>query len=112
MLNITVKVAPSVMMGWNKNGSHKEHTSQLSKSRRKKMIRERLSHFNLFNSPLLTTCMRSHSVKITTLKFHFILRYDRVVTGKDTTPTMHPRYHTYYIMSHQKLAYNSWLIFI
>ena len=76
------------------------------------MIRERLSHFNLFNSPLLTTCMRSHSVKITTLKFHFILRYDRVVTGKDTTPTMHPRYHTYYIMSHQKLAYNSWLIFI
>ena len=50
------------------------------------MTQERLLQLNLFNSPLF---MRSHSVTIIILKFHFILRHDRVVTEKDTTITMH-----------------------
>ena len=73
------------------------------------MIQERLLQLNLFNSPLLTICVRSHSVTITISKFHFILRHDRVVTGKDTTITMHS---SDYILYHvtpkthlQQLAY-------
>ena len=72
------------------------------------MIQERLSQLNLFDSPLLTICMRSHSVTITISKFHFILRHDRVVTGKDTTITMHRPYILYHVTpkTHlQQLAY-------
>ena len=72
------------------------------------MIQERLLQLNLFNSPLLTICMRSHSVTITISKFHFILRHDRVVTGKDTTITMHRPYRLYHVTpkTHlQQLAY-------
>ena len=75
------------------------------------MIHERLLQLNLFNSPLLTICIRSHSVTITISKFHFILRHDRVVTGKDTTITMHSS-NCPYILYHvtpkthlQQLAY-------
>ena len=68
------------------------------------MIQERLLQLNLFNSPLLTICMRSHSVTITISKFYFILRHDRVVIGKDTTITTHSSdcpYILYHTISHQ-----------
>ena len=77
------------------------------------MTQESLLQLNLFNGQLLTICMRSHSVTITISKFHFILRHDRLVTGKDTTIAMHSS-HRLYILYHvtPKLAYKSWLIFI
>ena len=67
------------------------------------MIQERLLQLNLFNSPLLTICMRSHSVTITISKFISFCDMTEWLQAKTRLLSCTQAIvHTYYIMSHQK----------